>query len=279
MFLPVGGNMMQQVLKLLGFWPPLVYGFAVFLLFWLLDRNAAPRARKAITSWFAGSHYNQQDVAAAVLSVFDKLYAAPLLGWRALIRSAAISTVVTVVVAYQVFPNAFDLIRHSPGAIGLSAAGQLLQNIIADYLSLFLVRRWLVLGGLRPLFALATAPVLGIAIVAICYDVTDVARFSLITQTFEWHYFLDDIHDWRRFIWNGTFRWAFLVPALLVHLWLPLFALGVVFAKALNSLRAAGVFAQWFFKQGEFHPLRSIGYVAGAATFLATAGGMLIRGA
>ncbi|MBH5401438.1 hypothetical protein HZZ13_27160 [Bradyrhizobium sp. CNPSo 4010] len=270
--------MMQQVLKILGFWPPLVYAFAVFSLFWLLDRNAAPRARKAISGWFAGPHYNQQDVAAAVLYVFDKFYTAPLFGWRAVFRSAGVSTVVTVIVAYQVFPMSFALIRHSPEAIGFSAVWQLLQNILADYLSLFLVRRWLILGGLRPLLALTTAPVLGIAIVAICYDLTDVARFSISTRTFEWHYFLDDIHEWRQYIRNGTFRWAFLVPALLVHLWLPLFALGVAFAKAINSLRAAGVLAQWFFKQGEFHPLRSIGYVAGAATFLITALGMLIRG-
>lgn len=270
-------NEMAQILKLLGFWPPFVYGFVVFSLFWLLDRNAAPRARKAISGWFSGSHYNRQDVAAAVLYVFDKFYTAPLLGWRAMIRSAVISTIVTVIVAYQVFPPGFALIKHSPEYIGLVAVRQLVQNIIADYLSLFLVRRWLILGGLRPLLALTTAPVLGIAIVAICYDLTDVARFSLTTGTFEWHYFLDDVYEWHGFIRNGTFRWAFLVPAFLVQLWLPLFALGVVVAKAVNSLRAAGVLAQWFFKQGEFHPLRSIGYVAGAATFLLTAAVMLVR--
>ncbi|MCP3395753.1 hypothetical protein [Bradyrhizobium sp. CCGB20] len=267
---------MASLLKLLGFWPPLVYGFAVFSLFWLLDRNAAPRARKAISAWFSGRQYNERDVADAVLYVFDRFYTAPLLGWQAVLRSFAVSAVVTCVVSFQIFPPAFLFIRHAPSVIGLSAFGQMLQNAVADYLSLFLIRRWLILAGPRPLFALITAPLLGGLIVAFSYAVTDVARFSLQTQTFEWRYFIDDFYQWKRFIANQTFRWAFLAPAFLVHLWLPLFALGVIVAKVLNSLRAAGKFSQWFFVQGDAHPLRSIGYIAGAATFLVTAAVMLM---
>jgi hypothetical protein len=50
-----------------------VYGFAVFSLFWMLDRKAAPRARKAISQWFAGAKYERKDVAGAVLNAFDGL--------------------------------------------------------------------------------------------------------------------------------------------------------------------------------------------------------------
>ena len=65
------------------------------------------------------------------------------------------------------------------------------------------------------------------------------------------------------------------MPTLLVHLWLPLFAVGVLPAQAINSVRAAGRFTQWFFKQGEAHPLRSIGFIASILTFIAVAIGML----
>jgi hypothetical protein len=266
-----------QILKLTGFWPPFVYGFAVFSLFWLLDRNAAPRARKAISGWFAGPKYDKEGVAAAILYFFDKFYTVPLLGWRAVLRSAAISTLVTAVVSVQLFPMGLTFIRFSP-EIGMIALGQLLTNIVADYFSLFVIRRWLVLARLRPLLALFTAPALGVIVVTVCYMINDVARYSLETHTFAWTYFLDDVFEWLGFIHSRSFRWSFLAPAFLVHLWLPLFALGVAFAKAINYLRAAGKFSQWFFVQGEAHPLRSIGYIAGATTFLFTAAIMLVRG-
>jgi hypothetical protein len=44
-------------------------------------------------------------------------------------------------------------------------------------------------------------------------------------------------------------RFAILVPALIVHLWLPLFAVGVLASKAVNSVRAAGKLSQCFFNK------------------------------
>ncbi|MBW5435670.1 hypothetical protein FXB41_13010 [Bradyrhizobium canariense] len=270
---------MAQILRLLGFWPPLVYAVAVFGLFWLLDRNAAPRARKAVSSWFAGAKYEEQHVGDAVLYFFDRLYTAPLLGWRAFLTSAAISTVATILVSSQVFPPTLWLLYYRPEVFGWSAFTQLLTNISADYLSLFVIRRWIIFGKHRPLLALLTAPLIGVIIIVICYWVRDVGGFSIKTRTFEWRYFLDDLVEWWGFISNKSFRWALLVPAFLVHLWLPLFAFGVIVAKAVNYVRTAGKFSQWFFAQGDAHPLRSIGYVAAAATFLITAVVMvLLRG-
>jgi hypothetical protein len=273
----LGRGQVATILKLLGFWPPLVYGFAVFSLFWLLDRNAAPRARKAISGWFAGPAYDKQGVAAAVLYVFDKFYTSPLLGWRALFRSAAISTAVTVVVSLQVSSAIFWFTIYGPLDIRMGIVSQLITNICADYLALFFIRRWLILGGRRPLPALITAPLIGVLLVAVCYLVRDVGGFALQTLTFEWHYFVDDFYQWSHFIANKSLRWSLLVPAFLVHVWLPLFALGVIIVKALNSVRMAGRFSQWFFVGGDAHPLRSIGYIAGAATSLLTAAILLIR--
>jgi hypothetical protein len=90
-----------QLLKLFGFWPPLVYGFAVFSLFWMLDRQAAPRARKAITIWFSGKSYDKSEIASAIVSVFDRLYTRPLLRLGAFFRSASISLIVAFLFAVQ----------------------------------------------------------------------------------------------------------------------------------------------------------------------------------
>jgi hypothetical protein len=110
-----------------------------------------------------------------------------------------------------------------------------------------------------------------------CYLLIDVGLFSLKTYTFHLSYFREDLEDWYVFIKNRGMRRALLLPAFIVHLWLPLFAFGMVVAKLLNSVRSAGRFSQWFFVQGEAHPLRSIGYIAGAVTFLAVAAGMAIH--
>ncbi|WP_434886192.1 hypothetical protein [Bradyrhizobium oligotrophicum] len=266
---------MPQLLKLLGFWPPVVYGFAVFMLFWFLDKQAAPRARKSISEWFAGPQYQRKDVADAVLYVFDLLYTRPLLGWTAFWRSALISAIVTTLVSIQVYPNVPKFAIYAE-FLRWSMFTQCLTNIAADYLSLFFVRRWLILGGDRPILALATAPIIGVLIVIACYFVRDVGGFSLQTGTFHLRYFAEDLSAWYEFLQNRGLRFALLVPALVVHLWLPLFALGVVFAKVVNSVRTAGRLSQWFFAQGEAHPLRSVGYVAAAATVILVAIGMVV---
>ena len=61
------------------------------------------------------------------------------------------------------------------------------------------------------------------------------------------------------------------IPAFLIHLWLPLFAAGVVIAQGLNSLRLATGWAQWFLKNGSKQPFRAIGIIAAALTFVCVA--------
>ncbi len=157
---------LAQLLKLLGFWPPVVYGFAVFSLFWMLDRNAAPQAKKTITKWFTGPKYDKAGVSAVIVYVFDLLYTQPLWGWRAILRSILISLILTVLVAFHLFPMTFRAIWVAP-EIGYQALFQACQNIASDYFSLFFIRRWLILAGERPIFALTTAPAIGLLIVVI----------------------------------------------------------------------------------------------------------------
>jgi hypothetical protein len=41
----------------------------------------------------------------------------------------------------------------------------LISNSVSDYLSLFVIRRWSIIGGKRPLFAILTAPLIGAVVV------------------------------------------------------------------------------------------------------------------
>lgn len=266
---------MQAAIKLLGLSTPLVYASAVVWLFWWLDRKAAPQARRTVTDWFSGPTYNKTDVSRVIVEVFDLLYTRPLWGWRAILRSALFSTILTVIVSFQLFPATYQAIWFAPD-LSIALVRQFFQNIASDYFSLFFIRQWLFLAGKRPLFALVTAPVIGAIIVALCYVLIDVGAFSILVREFHWRYFREDFWNWYGFIRNHTMRWSFLAPAFVVHLWLPLFAFGVLMAQFMNSIRLAGRFSQWFFLQGKAHPLRSIGYIAGAATFVVASATKLI---
>jgi hypothetical protein len=264
-----------QILKLLGFWPPVVYAVVVYSLFWLLDRNAAAPARRALTGWFAGPKYQAQDVANVVLYVFDRVYTTPLFGWRAFLRSTLASILASILVVYQTYPMIFGVAWTSP-EMRYQFSTQIAANIVADYLALFVIRRWLIIGGNRPLLALLTAPLIGIVIVIVVYVARDVGGFSIATRSFHWRYFNEDLEEWLYFLRRPGFGSSklLLYPAIIVHLWLPLFAMGVIVAKGLNYLRTAGRFSQWFFKQGEAHPLRSIGFIASILTFILMAVGL-----
>ena len=269
---------MNQVLKLLGFWPPVVYAVVTYTLFWLLERNAAPHARKALSNWLAGPKYNKENVVSLIIYAFDRIYTPHLFSLKAFFISASISTAATLLIAYQLYPLVWTVTIHIP-EMRNQTFSQLGANILADYLSLFFIRRWLLLAGYKPLMALTTAPIIGAVIVAIVYLIRDIGGFSLQTWTFRFSYFIDDFYNWVRFISNAGVRWALLLPAFVVHLWLPLFAIGVVVAQALNSFKSAAQFSQWFFLKGQAHPFRSVGAVAALVTLIVVGIGMSISNA
>jgi hypothetical protein len=57
------------------------------------------------------------------------------------------------------------------------------------------------------------------------------------------------------------------IAALLVHLWLPFFALCVGVLKGMNYLLLATKQVQWFIKRGKDHPLDALGFVATPLVF------------
>jgi hypothetical protein len=71
-------------------------------------------------------------------------------------------------------------------------------------------------------------------------------------------------------------------PALVIHLWLPLFALSTLIARLVFWIFRAVEWAQWFLKQGDAHPLKAIGIVAtiivfGSAMLVKEGSAMLVK--
>ena len=83
------------------------------------------------------------------------------------------------------------------------------------------------------------------------------------------------IHNWLLLVTSDD---VFLsLPALAVHLWLPLFGFGLLCVNGLNYLlRAIGIM-QWFLKRGNDHPLDAVGWVLGAIVFVGTGILQLVR--
>ena len=96
----------------------------VVWLFWWLDRKASAQAKRTITNWFAAAGYNKADVSKVIVDVFDLLYTRPIWGWRAMLRSALISLIVTVLLAFHLFPYTFWALPIAP-EMGIYLARQL----------------------------------------------------------------------------------------------------------------------------------------------------------
>jgi hypothetical protein len=60
---------------------------------------------------------------------------------------------------------------------------------------------------------------------------------------------------------------AGIVPAFIIHLWLPLFALSSLVARLVFWIFRAVEWAQWFLKQGDAHPFKAVGVVATIIVF------------
>jgi len=258
----------MHFLNILNHWPPVVYASLVWGLFWYLDRQASAQANKAISAWIRNKIVDRRDIQKIAVELFDSLYTVPLWGWRAMVRVALLSAILGVVAAYQFYPYAFIFIRNSE--IRSTVLAQIATNAVADYISLFLIRRWLTVE-VSVFFALLTAPVVGALVVIALYSIYDVSRFSLETWTFHFSYFVDNIIWWfGRINLPLTMRAALTLPAMAVHLWLPLFAVAVMLVRTFNLGVAATRKMQWFLKGGAQRPLRAIGFVAAAVTAIVT---------
>jgi hypothetical protein len=65
-----------------------------------------------------------------------------------------------------------------------------------------------------------------------------------------------------------------MASALVIHLWLPLFAFSSLAVRFVYLLLRAAEWAEWFLKQGDAHPLKTIGIVA---TIIVFGSAMLVK--
>jgi hypothetical protein len=277
---------LTELLKALGFTTPFIYAAAMYGFFHWLDKKASGPAKKAISGWLEPAEHDKAAVAAAVLQVFDKIYTEPLLAWRALLRSALITVGVTIIVI-QELTGLLDAFKYIDITI-IYWPLIVLTNILSDYLALFIIRRSLS-RAINPMLGLLFGPLLGVVVVTALAVVRIVLFYSIIViqgvlslsakgyhLRSWWSLFgalfwmtgpviqthIGDIYKPELLIGSSN------IAALLVHLWLPFFALSVGVVKGLNYLLWATKGMRWFIKQGRDHPFDAIGLVAAPLVFI-----------
>jgi hypothetical protein len=275
---------MTKLLELLGLSTPVLYAAATYGLFHFLDRRASPQAKAAINKWFKTTGHNKADVSNAVLELFDRIYERPLWSVRSLLRSATLSAAVTSLFTFGLLLEE----RASPlELLHPYFAVALLTIILSDYASLFVVRKFLSISQTRPMWSLVWGAMAGMIVVVIFYVVramlilastkpADVSFVDVILWASHWEAFktfsagiFEFIVDMMDALWRNP-KNVLILPALAVHLWLPLIGIGVAITRIINSFAWSVNKMQWFLKQGRSHPLQAIGYVAATVVFVAT---------
>lgn len=161
-----------ELLKILGFTTPFIYAAGTYRLFHWLDKNASTRAKNALVDWLRGGPFDRNAVSGIVIGMFDRIYTHPLLTRNAFIRSSCISIALFIIFLYEFHPapNETSIITTyfpiQPGWIITFVIGlNLLTNIGSDYLSLFVVRYFLLVGQRNPAVSALLAAAAGTLIV------------------------------------------------------------------------------------------------------------------
>lgn len=271
---------MDEFLKKLaenfGYVTPFLYATGTYKLFDRLDQNASSDAKQLLASTMNLKEKNTKDIATALVEVFDRIYTYPLRSWKCLRRSLLLSVMVTIIYAYEylslrsdlssAFLNAWSGGRRKFKAAllyGYYCGGVLLTNVTTDYMSLFIIRPWLIRAGSRPVFALLSAILLGVPVVGMGATVRAwIASFTTCFCELE----LLPKSDWPLALWDRTA--STIAPALVVFAWLPLFALGILAIRCLKPLSYLVSKIEWVLKDGVTHPLKAVGIVAAAVVLL-----------
>jgi hypothetical protein len=269
----------SEVLKLLGFSTPVIYASATYSLFHYLDRKASDKAKRAISAWFKPFEYDTATVSSAMIELFDGLYTTPLFGWRAMLRSSCFSLAMLIVFVYE-----FDALYYKLDYLFGGVLPILISNVVSDYLSLFVIRRWLAKGGKRPLFTILTGALIGAIIV--------LAAISCFGFIFNLIFLVDPIQRlkaivsfpgvaitwWKLFLLSDEPSKLVILSAFSVHLWLPLLGVAILCLRIANWLLWSIAKMQWFLKQGHLHPLDAVGSVAAIIVFFGTIVGRAVIG-
>jgi hypothetical protein len=278
--------MEDKLFDLLGLGVPFYLGVATYAVFSGLDSIASDEATKVISSWLHGRSQHKPDLGNLIINAFDRVYTSPLFSLRAFRRSAAISSIIWLLLYFlpwagrEYASRHYDLVTHQlqvPLAlpvIFLKFHGLILSlfGIVAsDYVSLLFVRKFLIRARMYPIRASIASSMVGILVVVVSFIAFLTIDDIISLFTIPW---FRQIMNWNINVVIGILYLAFstlflklMSPALVIHLWLPLFALSTLIARLIFWIFRAVGWAQWFLKQGDAHPLKAIGIVATIIVF------------
>jgi hypothetical protein len=267
-----------QLLDHLGYATPLLYAAAAYGLFYRLDENTSDEAKAAVTSTMQSKGIEAKRVVSALLEIFDRIYTNPLWSVRAFRRST-ILTIVAGVATLPIIARLVDLIPQSDSPAPALSANEthilslaflilsLSVNILTDYVSLFFVRRWLkTAGARRPVLALMLGALTAVVIVTLGNLLRSILDIGFLISIIVFKGYGSTL----RFDQSGRlffFTFIFSIPALVVFVWLPLLAIGILVARASGPFLWAVGRTQWFLKDGQNHPLKAVGCVATVVVF------------
>jgi len=259
-----------------------------------LDQNASDEAKSALARTMVLKDVEKKQVASALVEVFDRIYTYPLLRWTPLFRSLLFTFVMTTIFVFEMrdsdlFEGGSDLARVFVAIF--------LTNATSDYLSLFLVRPWLVRCGTKPIFALLSGTFLagfvvylgmairaGISIYLLPLTAIDIQEIQQHAEVFGFTpdvieaiqkngYPADQVLAGAAYLLGLVIFTAMAaLPAMAVFVWLPLFAVGILVVRLLSPLSWVVTKAQWALNEGNKHPLKAVGCVAAVAVFVVAAG-------
>jgi hypothetical protein len=139
--------------------------------------------------------------------------------------------------------------------------------IISDYLSTFVIRQYLVTTA-RPLIAIIAAVTVGAIVISVCafFGMIGASNYTPGSGRMDW-FNLYNYDFLLRFLIHNPQNVYFIVPALLVYAWLPLFLLAALIARLIYYTIKSIQGFQWLLVRGERHVIRAVGIVAATMAF------------
>jgi len=90
-----------KLLEHLGYAAPFLYAAAAYGFFYWLDENLSDAAKAKLASTMKLKEYRKEQVASALVEVFERIYTSPLLTWRAFARSVLFTTIVSAIYMFE----------------------------------------------------------------------------------------------------------------------------------------------------------------------------------